>query len=174
MVTHPASEQRLSLPPQHLQKHIFCFLSSKMASERSRSTSTYKEGEGDGERVCTFKKKKCTDIITLQLIHLTSLSLSPHPHGSRKNFSVGLFYDSMYSLFLFSHSPPPKKKPVGQKYQLFCGGSKKPPILIQTTGHFFCVLRRNPTYNQYYERRNDLPGPRTHLIGIIKVILIIF
>lgn len=110
MVTHPASEQRLSLPPQHLQKHIFCFLSSKMASERSRSTSTYKEGEGDGERVCTFKKKKCTDIITLQLIHLTSLSLSPHPHWSRKNFSVGLFYDSMYSLFLFSHSPPPKKK----------------------------------------------------------------
>lgn len=55
-------------------------------------------------------KKKCTDIITFQLIHLTSLSLSPHPHWSRKNFSVGLFHDSMYSLFLFSHSLPPSPK----------------------------------------------------------------
>lgn len=113
--------------------HIFCFLSSKMASVRSRGTSTYKEGDRRREKSLHIKKKKnpkpkqkqtYTDIITLQLIHLTSHSPSPHPQWSRKNFSVGLFYNSSYSLFLFSHPPPPKKR-VGQKYQLFCGGSKK-------------------------------------------------
>lgn len=68
MVIHPTSEQRLSLPRQHLQKHsgthIFCFLNSKMASGPSRGTSTYEEGDGVLEE-SLYIFKNYTDIVIL-------------------------------------------------------------------------------------------------------------
>lgn len=88
--------------------HIFCFLSSKMASERSRGTNTWRAGQGtgDGKRVCTFFKNY-TDIITLQLFHLTPLSLpAPILIGQGRILGVGLFNNSIHSLFSYLTRPP--------------------------------------------------------------------
>lgn len=46
-----------------------------MASEPSRGISTYEEGDGGRENL--YVSENYTDIITLQLFHLTSLSQPP-------------------------------------------------------------------------------------------------